>query len=297
MHHTQSATSQSQVQDLQGTQDHENSAAGPVVAHIRRQLDPAGCTASEDEQDDESLFGLKTKTGVALKLVIGRRICDAREMNGFSQWELAQALGFSNSTQLCLWEQGKRLPPLHFVSLLSTALSVSTDWILGLDSAPERDSATAARNAVVRRMADMLERHAGAVAGVLLEAGRFDAVPELRNSQIVSKVANLCDAVDKFRDRNPELFDEARVGAMLMRTARDAREAVDKMAGLLDASDRHIEFTMAQGRNALVLAGPEHAPLVCDPALAPPRHSRIPATSGAAFNLEKGATSRTVAPR
>ena len=87
MHHTQSDTSQSQAQDLQGTQDYENSATDPVVAHIRRQLDPTECPASGDEQDDESLFGLKTKTGVALKLVIGRRICDAREMNGFSQWE------------------------------------------------------------------------------------------------------------------------------------------------------------------------------------------------------------------
>ena len=256
MHQTQSATSQSQAQDLQGTQDHENSATDPVVAHIRRQLDPAECPASGDEQDDESLFGLKTKAGVALKLIIGRRICAAREINGLSQAELAQALGFENSSQVCLWEHGWRLPPLHFVSILSTALAVSVDWLLGLDEAPERDSATAARNAVVRRMTAMLESHAGAVADVLLAAGRFDPVPELRDSQIISEVASLCCAVDKFRNHNPKLFDEAGAGAMLLRTAKDAREAIDKMAGLLDASDRRVEFAMAQGRDALLAGAP-----------------------------------------
>jgi transcriptional regulator with XRE-family HTH domain len=247
---TQLVNSQNHAQALQDVQHHKNSVADPVMAHVCSQLDPAGCVATEDEQDGESLFGLKTKSGLALKLVIGRRINAAREMSGLTQGELAQALGFTNGTQLCLWEQGRRLPPLHFISLLSTAMAVSTDWLMGLDDAPERDSATAARNAVVRRMSDMLERHAGAVADVLLEAGRFDAVPELRNSQIVSKVSSLCHAVEKFRNLNPNLFDDAKAGAMLLRTAKDAREAVDKMAGLLDASDRRIEFALEQGRLA-----------------------------------------------
>ena len=250
MHNTHLVNPQSPAQDLQDSQDHKNIAADSVVAHIRRQLDPAGCPAGEVEQGDESLFSLKTKSGQALKLIIGRRISAAREMNGLTQGELAQALGFTGSTQLCLWEQGKRLPPLHFISLLSIAMAVSTDWLMGLDDAPERDSATAARNAVVRRMGDMLERHAGAVANVLLEAGRFDATPELRNSQVISKVSGLCNAVERFRGLNPGMFDNARAGAMLLRTARDAREAVDKMARLLDASDQRIEFALEQGRKA-----------------------------------------------
>ena len=244
--HNQSANPQCHAQTLQDI------AADPVMAHICSQLDPADCATSEDTQGDESLFGLKSKAGLALKLVIGRRISAAREMNGLSQGELAQTLGFTGSTQLCLWEQGKRLPPLHFVSLLSNALAVSTDWLLGLDEEPERDSAMAARNAVIRRMSSMLEQHAGAVANVLIEAGRFDPVPELRNSQVISKVSSLCCALDKFRNLNAELFNDARAGAMLLRTAKDAREAVDRMAELLDASDRRIEFALVQGRKALV---------------------------------------------
>ena len=276
--HTQSVNSQSHAQNLQ------DSAADPVMAHICSQLDPADRAATKDEQDGEPLFGLKTKIGLALKLVIGRRISAAREMNCFSQGALAQALGFSSGSQLCQWEQGQRLPPLHFIALLSSTLAVSVDWLMGLDASPERDSATAARNAVLRRMTAMLERHAGAVTDVLLEAGRFDAVPELRNSQIVSKVSSLCCAVDKFRNLNPEMFDDARAGAMLLRTARDAREAVDKMAEMLDASDRRFEFALAQGRDALVMAAPAESR---------PHLSGMPAP----FNLEKGATSRTVTPR
>ena len=284
MHNIQSVNPQSPAQTLQ------DSAADPVVAHIRRQLDPADCPAGEDDQGDDSLLGLndlKTKSGLALKLIIGRRIVLAREMNGFSQGELAQALGFENSSQVSLWEHGRRLPPLHFIVFLSSTLAVSIDWLLGLDSQPERDSATAARGAVLRRMSAMLKSHAGAVADVLLAASRFDPVPELRNSQVVSKVASLCCAVDKFRDLNTELFDDARAGAMLLRTARDAREAVARMAELLAASDRRIEFALAQGRDALVLAGPEpRAP-----------GGAMPTSSSAAFNRENRATSRTVAPR
>ena len=206
--------------------------------------------------DDEFLSG-KSHAGNALKQVIGGRIRAAREINGWAQSELAQAMRLGNSTQLCLWEQGRRVPPLYCITLLSKHLSVSTDWLLGLDEAPERDSATASRNMVVRRMGDMLERHAGAVADVLLAAGRFDPVPQLRASQVISKVFSLCCAVDKFRDRNPDMFDNAKAGAMLLRTARDAREAIEVVDGLLDASDRRIAFALACGRQALVACAPE----------------------------------------
>jgi len=40
----------------------------------------------------------------------------------------------------------------------------------------------------------------------------------------------MCKAVDRFRRLNPELFDDARAGAMLLRMASDAREAIDKVA-------------------------------------------------------------------
>ena len=208
-----------------------------------------------DDFDDVAqglpMQGSKTPGSALLRKIIGRRLISARELNGWSQGEAAKRLGFTTGAQLNLWETGNRLPPLHSIPVISATFGISVDFVMGLDDEPERDSATAARNAVIRRMSSMLERHAGAVADVLLEAGRFDAVPELRNSQIVSKVASLCCAVDKFRDLNPEMFEEARAGAMLLRTAKDAREAVDRMAELLDASDRRIEFAMAQGRKAL----------------------------------------------
>lgn len=199
----------------------------------------------------EPMRVIKSMAGTALKLVIGQRITAARELNGLAQGELAQAMGFANSTQLSLWEQGRRLPPLHLISSLSTNLSVSCDWLLGLCNEPERISAVAGRNALVRRMADLLKRNSQAVADVLLTAGQFDPSPELRATRVCSLVADLCDAVARFRQVNPELFDDARAGALLLRTAKDAREAIDKVATLIDASDRRVEFALKQGRAAL----------------------------------------------
>lgn len=260
----QSATPVSPAQDSEGIA----AATDPVIAHIRGQLDPAGrAPMAQDDADDfddvvqgPPMHGRKTPGNALLKKIIGRRLIAARELNGWSQGEAAKRLGFTNGTQLNLWETGNRLPPLHSIPDISATFGVSVDFLMGLDDEPERDSSAAARNAVVRRMSVMLERHAGAVADVLLAAGRFDPVPQMRASQVVSTVAALCNAVERFRGLNSKMFDDARAGAMLLRTARDAREAIDKVDGLLDASDRRVEFALKQGRNALLAPVPESLP-------------------------------------
>lgn len=207
--------------------------------------------ADGDTDTVEPLKGMKSRSCKALKLGIGGRIVAAREMNGLSQSDLAQALGFANSTQLSLWEQGRRVPPLHFISLLSAALSVSTDWIFGLDEAPERDSAMAARNATVRRMAALLERNAQAITDVLLETHRFDPVPMLRSSRACTLVLELCSGVEQYRARNPDTFDGTPCSALLLRTAHDAREAITKVAAAMDRAEFCIEHAMRKGRQAL----------------------------------------------
>ncbi len=225
----------------------ENRASNPALP-ATEVLDP---DAEGDDADTEPMKGMKSRSNKALRLGIGQRIVAAREMNGLTQAELAQALGFANSTQLCLWEQCKRVPPLHFVSLLSAALAVSTDWLLGLDEAPERDSAMAARNATVRRMTGLLERNAQAIADVLLETHRFDPTPMLRNTRVCTLVLELCSGVEQYRARNADAFDDTACSALLLRTARDAREAIEGVAAAMNRAEFRIEHAMRKGRQAL----------------------------------------------
>ncbi|MGH8856585.1 MAG: helix-turn-helix domain-containing protein [Polaromonas sp.] len=262
------ATSSSRKDPMQNHPENVLESMKPQLVPGDRESNQALPVSGDDDLDDfegdsdsaESVRGMKCKGGATLKLVIGRRISAAREMNGLLQSQLAEMLGFSSSAQLCLWEAGKRLPPLYCITLLSTNLSVSVDWLLGLDPEPERDSATAARNATVRRMADLLDRNARAVADVLLETHRFDPAPELRSTKICSLVVELCDSVDRYRAANVEAFEDSRCSALLMRTARDAREAIGKISLALDRADFRTEHALKKSREALHAPIPELPP-------------------------------------
>lgn len=230
--------------------------ADPVIASIIGQLDPddpAPRPTPMDELDDDGLpMRFRKSTNSAnLKNVIGNRLIAAREMNGWSQGDAAKALGFTNGTQLCLWESGSRVPPLHLISRVSEVFGVSTDWLLGLDDAPERDSATAARGAVIRRMSGLLEQHATQIVDTLLQTQKFDPTPLLRSTGFCGLVLELVDAVGRYRERNQDAFDETPASALLVRTATDARAAAEKITKAMDRADFRMTHEMNKARKAL----------------------------------------------
>lgn len=63
---------------------------------------------------------------------LGDRIRTARLRAGLSQAELADELGTTQSV-VSKWESGARVPNAESVGRLASTLSVSTDWLLGLD--------------------------------------------------------------------------------------------------------------------------------------------------------------------
>lgn len=253
-----------------------STAADPVISHILGQLHPVSraprarrapaarhapradsaprpTPMEDDEAGDDALpmHGRKGEYGGSLKNVIGRRLIAAREMNGFTQSEAAAKIGYKTSAQLCLWESGSRLPPLHLASVISEVFGVSTDWLLGLDDSPERDSATAAKNAVVRRMGGLLEQHAKHIAGALFEVQRFDPTPLLRSSGLCGLVLELASAVERYRERNLAAFDDTACSALLVRIAGDARAAAETITKAMDRADFRMIHEMNKARKAL----------------------------------------------
>lgn len=68
--------------------------------------------------------------------MLGKRIREARMLRKLTQPEMARKLGLSLRTYQ-KYEEGSRNPQLDTLVSIATALSVSTDWLLGLsDEAP-----------------------------------------------------------------------------------------------------------------------------------------------------------------
>ena len=74
--------------------------------------------------------------GDLMKYEIGARIRKYREMSGFSQKELAQKIGVSNS-RVSNWEQGINRPDADILADICKALNVSPSELLDVRLSPE----------------------------------------------------------------------------------------------------------------------------------------------------------------
>ncbi|MGH8759726.1 MAG: helix-turn-helix domain-containing protein [Burkholderiales bacterium] len=253
----------------------ETNALDPVISHICGQLAPndrvsnavppvednAGIEDDVDEAGGEPRGNHEVaKTNAVLRRVIGGRFIAARELNGWGQSEAAKMMGYGNSTQLSLIEQGKRMPPHDVILRASTVFGVALDYLYGLDDEPDRDSRAASRNAVIRRVHGLLERNVLAVTDALLAAHNFDPTPMVRASGLCGLVVELCNGVDLYRARNQAVFDETSCSALLTRTARNAREAVEKVSAALNRAEHRAELALAKAREALNAPIPELPP-------------------------------------
>lgn len=64
--------------------------------------------------------------------MVGERIKELREQNGYTQSELAKKLRLSRSA-VNAWEMGTSVPSTQFLVELSTLFNTSTDYILGIN--------------------------------------------------------------------------------------------------------------------------------------------------------------------
>lgn len=229
--------------------------ANAVHAHL------ADDNATQEPVDDEdagpsSLGGLDVnqrfgaRASAALRQVIAERLNFSRALAGLNQTEMSLALGFKNPTQINLWERAQRTPPLHALLAVADVLGVSLDFLVGVSDEPDRDAQLARRTALVGAMRRMLEGHASAVADVIL-SGEFDPSNTIRAHSLCSKTEDLARAVEQFRARNEKVFDGLPAGALLLRMAKEAAEAANAVASLLDEADTHRYRTLEVARRVV----------------------------------------------
>lgn len=79
---------------------------------------------------------------------IGKRIRLAREIAGFTQENLAEAVDVSR-TAVARWESGDIVPNLQHIVDIAMLLNVSTDYLLGVKGSDENKTARAIRKSCI----------------------------------------------------------------------------------------------------------------------------------------------------
>lgn len=74
--------------------------------------------------------------------IFSQRLVIARKNKNFTQKYVAELLSIS-PTRLNYWEKGKREPDVEMIKQLSSVLSVTADYLIGLTDNPERTHTTA----------------------------------------------------------------------------------------------------------------------------------------------------------
>jgi len=169
-----------------------------------------------------------------IRKVVGQRFIEARDMNGFSQSEAADKIGFKNSTQLSLWEQGKRLPPIDMMIIASMVYGVALDFLYGLSAEAERDPRVAAQHALMRQVQDLLTANAQAVAGALLSQASAGGPSMIVVQSLCERAEQSARAVRRFRELNPKKFDTMPGSNTVLVAAATLEECMREAMALLN---------------------------------------------------------------
>jgi transcriptional regulator with XRE-family HTH domain len=186
--------------------------------------------------------GRKCKTGEPLEALIRNRLINARRLNGIDQIEAAKLLGYQNSSQLSKIESGHAKVPKGIVRRAATVYGVSTDYLLGLSSEPERDPKTAEHMAIVRTLDATISHQNHQLASILLK-NAADMVPMEGHLNTVLANAKRCvEAFDTVCRKNRKFQDDVLAGSTLQRamdevntSINNARNFMRRRAAIIDA--------------------------------------------------------------
>jgi transcriptional regulator with XRE-family HTH domain len=184
----------------------------------REMAEPNGADQSHEP-------GPRAKVNAEFRRTTAERMFQARMLRGLPQQEAARDLGYRNSTQLSLVEQGIRTPPHAVLAQAADLYGVSLDFLMGRVDSPELNELLAGRNAALRAAADIIqgaaEQLTQQVQGHLLCGTRSAVVAR----DLAIRAATTTQALMRFRQLNADCFDDLRGGANLLHAVRELEAA------------------------------------------------------------------------
>lgn len=192
----------------------------------------------------------------ALRKTVGRRFKLARELNGWTQEEAAERLQYSNSTQLSLAEKGERMPPMAVILRASKTFGVSIDFLMGVSDEPERDPKAAERNAVMRRVTDIMEMTSQTiVTAVLAHSSDTPSVAAAR--RLIELAARTIESVENMRRNNLKKFDnDLRGASTVLMNIDELQAAVGSFKQVLDRHEQVLEAALRSTEQRLGIVRP-----------------------------------------
>lgn len=147
--------------------------------------------AEAGDDDEEGRAGRYIGDRGLLGLVIAKRLIAARLLNGLSQTDAANMIGYATPAQLSQWESARRRPPLAALVAYADAMNVSLDYIFGRSDEAERLVRLVRQNACMRAVRATL---AGAVERIVDAFDADEAIVGL-NVSMVRDLAAAAEAV------------------------------------------------------------------------------------------------------
>jgi transcriptional regulator with XRE-family HTH domain len=224
----------------------------PVAANDSDGADAEGIEVNDPAEQPSRLKTPNTIVRDAakekLKALIGLRLMKSRELSGLRQLEASAMLGYVNSTQLNLWEQGRRMPPLTELIKIAEVYSVPLDYLVGTTDETERDPALALRRGCLNGVRKQLERVAEiTVDSIAKHTGRVGAhAQHVREVLVTGK--DFLEAYETFVRHNLSKFNIQRGSASLVRVAEDFENALlasQKAIREHDAEDAELRRSLA----------------------------------------------------
>lgn len=222
--------------------------AVPVAARRRTRLERItdGRPAANDEVRDILADSVPKRL---LAITMAPRLVRAREAAGLRQAEAAEKLGYANSTQLSLWEFGRRLVPIVDLTRLAGLYGVPEGFLLGTSDDMDRDPARGLRAASVRGIRGLLNGLAERLVGEISRHAQIVGPGAVHVRALLASGRSLLDAAHDIQRLNPEGFMDLRGGATLLRLAedfeaslREARAGIDRF----DALDTALRAQVAE---------------------------------------------------
>jgi transcriptional regulator with XRE-family HTH domain len=178
---------------------------------------------------------------LAIRRAMKERATAGRKFSGMSQVEVAEKLGFSNSSKISKIEIGEEPIPFWLAIELAKLYDVSLDYLCGLSNHMERDFESLEYAKRIERLDSILTANNAFVVKTVLEStvASSDATIAL---QSISKIAMSClEAYDRVKELNPNFDEETRGGARLDQNLSDLKSQSVRHLRYIDKQIQKLE--------------------------------------------------------
>jgi transcriptional regulator with XRE-family HTH domain len=167
----------------------------------------------------------------ALRDIVAKRLKRARHAAGFTMAAVADRLGYTNMTQMSLFENGRRAPSLKITLRLADLYCVTTDYLLGrtddIGLAPEEGNQaliTGVLKGVLTSYNDKYLSGLAAVTAIAVEGASMDRVLLERVADISVELRGSLAIV---RKHHGSAFESMRGGGKLERLIHELSSSVE----------------------------------------------------------------------